>query len=76
MNGLTPNYLASRINVKDSGYALRGYKKLSIPKPRTDFKKRSFSYYGSFMWNTLPDAVKSSCNISQFKVKYFKECNN
>ena len=39
MNGQAPNYLANRFNIKDSGYALRGYKNLSIPKPRTEFKK-------------------------------------
>ena len=75
MNDLAPNYLASRFNVKNSGYTLRGYKNLSIPKPRTDSKKRSFSYCGSTMWNSLPDAVKSSCNLAQFKMKYLKECN-
>ena len=37
MNGQAPNYLANRFNIKDSGYALRGYKNLSIPKPRTEF---------------------------------------
>ena len=70
MNGQAPNYLANRFNIKDSGYALRGYKKLSIPKPRTEFKRRSFSYCGATLWNSLPDAIKSSCNITQFKKKY------
>ena len=73
MNGQAPNYLANRFNIKDSGYALRGYKNLSIPKPRTEFKKRSFSYCGATLWNSLPDAIKSSCNLSQFKKKYSSE---
>ena len=70
MNGQAPNYLANRFNIKNSGYALRGYKNLSIPKPRIEFYKRSFSYCGATLWNSLPDAIKSSCNLSQFKKKY------
>ena len=75
MNGDAPNYLIERFNIKESGYALRGYKNLSIPKPNTDFKKKSFSYSGATMWNSLPDALKRLCNLSEFKVKYLNECN-
>ena len=51
MNGQAPNYLANRFNLKDAGYTVRGYKKLSIPKPRTESKKRFFSYCGATLWN-------------------------
>ena len=43
MNGQAPNYLANRFNIKDSGYALRGYENLSIPnetKNRVFFTKK------------------------------------
>ena len=75
MNDHAPNYLVNRFNVKYSGYDLRGFKNLSIPKPNTDFKKRSISYCGATIWNSLPTDVKSKCNVSTFK-KYYKICNN
>ena len=70
MNGHTPNYLSKRFSIKDSGYELRGYKNLDIPIPNTDFKKRSISYCGATVWNSLPDELKKACNVSHFKAKY------
>ena len=31
--------------------------KLLLPKPRTDYLKRSFSYSGAHLWNNLPEDV-------------------
>ena len=76
MNDEAPAYLVNRFNVKVSGYDLRGYKNLAIPKPKTESRKRSISYAGATLWNSLPDALKKSCNISRFKCKYFDDCNN
>ena len=75
MNDHAPKYLVNRFKVKDSGYDLRAFKNLSIPKPKTDFKKRSISYCGATTWNSLPTELKSKCNVSSFK-KYYKLCNN
>ena len=30
--------------------------KLFNPKPPTDYMKRSFSYSGAFLWNSLPES--------------------
>ena len=30
---------------------------LLLPKPRTDYLKRSFSYSGVHLWNNLPEDV-------------------
>ena len=74
MNDQAPRYLVNKFNIKDSGYSLRGYKNLVIPKPKTDFKKRSISYCGATTWNSLPDELKTACNLNQFK-KNYKQCN-
>ena len=31
--------------------------KLYVPKPRTDYSKRSFSYSGASLWNGLPESL-------------------
>ena len=40
MNGLTPMYLKERFKIKDSGYMLREYKPLSIPKTKNRVKEK------------------------------------
>lgn len=49
---------------------LRGYKKLTIPKPNTNYKKRSLSYRGAVQWNDLDDDLKSARNLNHFKHVY------
>ena len=41
--------------------------KLSLPKPNTNYLKRSFCYSGACLWNNLPQGLKSVCSIGQFK---------
>ena len=46
------------------------YKKLMVPKTkRKTFADRSFSVAGTRQWNYLPDHVKRSLNVEQFKTK-------
>ena len=33
--------------------------KLTLPKPRTDYLKRSFGDSGARLWNSLPEYVKN-----------------
>ena len=70
MNGLTPSYLKNRFELKDSGYALRGYKTLAIPKPKTDYKKRSLSYRGAKIWNDMNTDLKQARSVNKFKQFY------
>ena len=48
-------------------YGLRNSdSKLALPKPRTDFLKRSFCYSGAHLWNSLPSnvrAIRSFTNV-------------
>lgn len=53
---MAPDYI-TRIfrRCNNSNYPLRSNNlKLSLPKPKTDFLKRSFSYRGAVLWNSLP----------------------
>ena len=44
-----------------------------VPKCNTAYYKNSFCYNGAKVWNSLPDVVKDSANINQFKYNY-KSC--
>ena len=53
---------------KELKYDLRNQQHaLSLPKPRTEYLKKSFSYSGALLWNSLPPRAKEAKNISQFK---------
>ena len=66
---LAPDYLQclfTQRNVND--YNLRNLEgKLSMPKPNTNYLKRSFCYSGACLWNNVPQDLKSVCSIGQFK---------
>ena len=48
LNNLTPEYLHDMFVLRNSNYSLRNSDKLlTLPKPRTDYLKRSFSYSGA-----------------------------
>ena len=40
---------------------------LALPKPKTNFLKRSFRYSGAMLWNNLPDEAKRAKTLRQFK---------
>jgi hypothetical protein len=67
-NNLTPMYLQDLFVTRVSHYRLRDSEgKLFLPKPRTDYLKRSFSYGGASLWNGLPESLRSSLSLSSFK---------
>ena len=68
MNGLAPDYLQSLFSQRDSVYNLRDSEgKLTLPKPNTNYLKRSFSYSGAMLWNNLPKCLKNVVSVNNFK---------
>ena len=56
LNGMTPEYLRSCFVFRDNlnSYHLRNTENtLTLPQPRTDYPKRSFSYSGAQLWNGI-----------------------
>ena len=48
LNGDAPSYLQNLLSVRGSGYNLRNSEiKLNLPKPRTNYLKRSLCYSGA-----------------------------
>ena len=49
-------------------YNLRGSStKLCLPQPKTDYLKKSFSYRGAKLWNSLTDDIRSKESLVAFK---------
>ena len=67
-NDLTPFYLHGLFESRSTGYKLRNSEhNLFVPTPRTNYGKRSFSYSGAVLWDGLPQNVRTTCSLSQFK---------
>ena len=73
LNDLAPDHLSSMFTKRTmSGYVFRDpTNKLNVTLPRTNYLKRSFSYRGATLWNSLP------CNLGQEKsLNRFKQLLN
>ena len=68
INNLAPAYLCNLFAPRTPNYYFRNAKKkLMLPKPRTDYLKRSFSYSGALLWNNLPEEIRTSNSLGLFK---------
>ena len=66
-NGFAPVYLHYLFSERHTDYDLRdSFRKLNLPKPRTDYLKRRFGYSGSLLWNSLPENIRTIRSIGQF----------
>ena len=53
---------------RSTDYNLRNTEaKLNLPKPRTNYLKRSFSYSGAILWNYLPVNIRTLNSLETFK---------
>ena len=68
VNKLAPNYLCNMFTPRAFSFDLRdASQKLCLPKPRTDYLKRSFSYSGASVWNDLPEDIRTTKSLRNFK---------
>ena len=68
LNKLAPNYLCNMFTPTALSFDLReASQKLYLPKPRTGYLKRSFSYSGASLWNDLPEDIRSTKSLRNFK---------
>ena len=74
MNEFAPEYLSCLFTQRHvNDYNLRNLEgRLSLPKPNTNYLKRSFSYSGDCLWNNLPQDLKSVGSTGQFKRGIFR----
>ncbi|PFX19180.1 putative RNA-directed DNA polymerase from transposon X-element [Stylophora pistillata] len=70
LHGLAPRYLYSKFTWRDSAYDLRDSEiKLNVPLPRTNYYRKSFSYNGTTLWNSLPRDMRNTESLGLFKHK-------
>ena len=56
LNEQAPVYLQNLFHERSTDYDLRNsFHKLTLPRPRTNYLKQSFSYSGALLWNSLPE---------------------
>ena len=68
LNGLAPVYLHDLFSERHTAYDLHdSFRKLNLPRPRTDYLKRSFGYSGFLSWNSPPENTRAIRSIEQFK---------
>ena len=64
LEGLDTNYLRySEIH----NYNTRQKDNFILPKPRTEYLKRTFKYTSIALWNSLPKTIQNSDSIASFK---------
>ena len=64
----SPLYIQDMFEVEKSSYSLRDSSKLVQPKRNTTtFGLRSFTYFGSKLWNDLPIDFKETTDLALFK---------
>ena len=70
LHGMTPEYLSSRFVSRNdvTSYRLRNTEnKLALPQPRTNYLKKSFSYRGAGLWNSLSSDLRAATSLHNFK---------
>ena len=76
MNNQAPNYLSTKftqINMMHDRNTRQSQRQLIyLPKCNNEYGKRTFSYSGGNIWNSLPDFVKQSGSIDTFKKNYLR----
>ena len=67
LNGISAPYMQRLFNFVSRQYSLRSDGNLSLPKPRTEYCRRMFSYRGASHFNDLPRVVRCSITHKAFK---------
>ena len=72
---MVPYYLQEKFSYNENqSYDLRSANgnQMYLPKPKTDFLKKTFLYSGSQIWNRLPLEIKKCTSLLLFKKMCFK----
>ena len=72
LNGAAPSYLRDLFQTYStiSSYSLRNSDtNVLLPKPKTEYLKKSFKFSGAKLWNELPNEIKLENSLTSFKRK-------
>ena len=62
----------SLFNETSSIHSHNTRKRFFIPSIKTNNGKKSFIYYGPYIWNNIPIEIRNSNNLNNFKNKYLE----
>lgn len=75
-HNLAPSYLSDlfRFTGEIHDRVLRSTSEnlLYIPKPNNELYRSTLAYSGSKLWNSIPEEIKLSTSVQQFKCKYLE----
>ena len=62
------NFMKEMITIKENTFGLRDECKVIMPKfNKIRYGRNTFSYYGSHLWNLLPNELKRNVDLKRFK---------
>ncbi|XP_044181518.1 uncharacterized protein LOC122962463 [Acropora millepora] len=68
LNGLAPDYLQDLFSIRTTKYNVRNLEmKLNLPKPDTNYLKKSFSCSAASLWNNVPHNLRTIKSLRSFK---------
>ncbi len=68
LKGKAPTYLQQLFSVRSIGNNIRNSKmRLNLPKPRTDYMKKSFCFSWDVLFNSFPQDIRKCQSLPQFK---------
>jgi hypothetical protein len=74
LNNMAPTYMTELMTLSDNKiYNLRSRSRKDIvlwTRPKTNYIKDTFSYYGMNIWNNIPLNIRNANNLKCFKEKY------
>ena len=76
LNGTGPTYIGSLFKYRHTPYRLRGEGlNLELPNFNLKFKKNSFTYSLTKLWNSLPSQVHLSSDANEIaRLQLFRTC--
>ena len=70
LHHLNPSFMWDLFNIKVTKYNLRTGQRLQLPTTKSkSYGTNSIVFRGSLLWNSLPNTIKSSESLSEFKRK-------
>ena len=71
--GTAPEYIKELFISQESPYDMRDNDRYVLPKFRTiTYGKKSFRYFGAWLWGNIPTQVKSCSSLNTFKSEISK----
>ena len=67
VNSMLPGYISDLFVVRNNTKCLRGTNKLVVPRKKTNFGLKSTTFIGAKLWNSLPDELRSTIVLKEFK---------